>query len=507
MPVAHEQWKKAGLTFGLQHPFPYDDEKPRVGKPWRRLLLCQGLSTVPECHGKSSGAYSEAFGSLPNLPYICKGNGCDEKIEEGLALHLSCNLRGSQAGSIDAKDVISFHVVFYELINLQDLPAQREAWDTYAFYGREDSAYLRKSCFTMISIPPHAKMPYHKSIHWTMICLTPTSFWPTEASYSDQSAPFLATQSLQYVARTLRDVCQRWRTILEALENVVDNRTFFQDPENWGDSLFDDDAFSTSKKYFWAINFLHEFLHLIDDNIIQWEQYRKAYVDAEIRVSRPEDDKYVKQSNKALETYEIQATKACSELRSLRQAFSEKLEQVKVMRDGLFNASAVMETRASTRLGQNMKLLTFVSIFFLPLSFCMSIWSINETYSRPVLVIITVLVGLTTYSVTLNLNNLTQFIRDVYLPRRRLLVRRMEQSATWSQTARRFKVFQGSESRLSEPSEWIVLAFFLRQLLLSIWKGTVYRPGPSKKVETYTADNSEVVDEIIDPNPRRDPES
>ena len=36
----------------------------------------------------------------------------------------------------------------------------------------------------------------------------------------------------------------------------------------------------------------------------------------------------------------------------------------------LFNASAVIESRASTRLGENVKLLTFVSIFFLPLSFC-----------------------------------------------------------------------------------------------------------------------------------------
>jgi hypothetical protein len=37
----------------------------------------------------------------------------------------------------------------------------------------------------------------------------------------------------------------------------------------------------------------------------------------------------------------------------------------------LFNASGVMESRASTRLGENVKLLTFVSIFFLLLSFCM----------------------------------------------------------------------------------------------------------------------------------------
>lgn len=36
----------------------------------------------------------------------------------------------------------------------------------------------------------------------------------------------------------------------------------------------------------------------------------------------------------------------------------------------LFNASAVVESRLSTRLGQNVKLLTYVSIFYLPLAFC-----------------------------------------------------------------------------------------------------------------------------------------
>jgi len=41
------------------------------------------------------------------------------------------------------------------------------------------------------------------------------------------------------------------------------------------------------------------------------------------------------------------------------------------LRDGLFSASVVIESRAATRLGENIKLLTFVSIFFLPLSFCM----------------------------------------------------------------------------------------------------------------------------------------
>lgn len=36
----------------------------------------------------------------------------------------------------------------------------------------------------------------------------------------------------------------------------------------------------------------------------------------------------------------------------------------------LFNASALIESRSSTRLGQNVKLLTYVSIVYPPLAFC-----------------------------------------------------------------------------------------------------------------------------------------
>lgn len=41
----------------------------------------------------------------------------------------------------------------------------------------------------------------------------------------------------------------------------------------------------------------------------------------------------------------------------------------------LFNVSSVMEARASTQLGENVNLLTSMSIFSLPLSLCMVIAS------------------------------------------------------------------------------------------------------------------------------------
>jgi uncharacterized protein YfaA (DUF2138 family) len=116
---------------------------------------------------------------------------------------------------------------------------------------------------------------------------------------------------------------------------VVDNRSVFQNPENLADKLFDDDSFSISKKYFWAINFLHEFIRLIDDNIEQWERYRKTRLGSAVQLRHLTTEHHMKISDEALRLYESQAVQACLELQSLRQAFYQKLEQVKVMRDGV----------------------------------------------------------------------------------------------------------------------------------------------------------------------------
>lgn len=47
----------------------------------------------------------------------------------------------------------------------------------------------------------------------------------------------------------------------------------------------------------------------------------------------------------------------------------------------LFSASAVIETRAATYLGENIRLLAYVSIFYLPLAFC----TVSSAYLLPLL--------------------------------------------------------------------------------------------------------------------------
>lgn len=62
--------------------------------------------------------------------------------------------------------------------------------------------------------------------------------------------------------------------------------------------------------------------------------------------------------------------KVVAQLADTRKLFKDQREKAAVLRDGLFSASAVIESQASKRLGENVKLLTYVSIIYLPLAFC-----------------------------------------------------------------------------------------------------------------------------------------
>lgn len=110
-----------------------------------------------------------------------------------------------------------------------------------------------------------------------------------------------------------------------------------------------------------------------------------------------------------------------------------------------------------------MKLLTYVSIFYLPLSFCVALWSINENYSRPPLIITTVLVGFATYFLLANMHNIDvmrrTFVYD-FVGRKVLQKMRGQGKGTkWEERAGELRGFR-VEERTGGISKWMVLRFW-----------------------------------------------
>ncbi|PTB39227.1 hypothetical protein M441DRAFT_70368 [Trichoderma asperellum CBS 433.97] len=84
-----------------------------------------------------------------------------------------------------------------------------------------------------------------------------------------------------------------------------------------------------------------------------------------------------------------------------------------VIRDLLqieFAWASINETRISTRLGQNVMLLTYVSIFYLPLGFCAALWAIPDITNpstRSPFIISSVIICLVTLLVTFNMEQIS----------------------------------------------------------------------------------------------------
>jgi hypothetical protein len=144
--------------------------------------------------------------------------------------------------------------------------------------------------------------------------------------------------------------------------------------------LFEDEAYTRSKAYFWILRCLQTFQHTIRDTCTHWKSFKEKYI------SPLEDLKEVNLLHFSISGERIDTNIAA--LGNIETEFSAMKEEVTLLHEGvcitdcssleivllnfpqLLNASSVGESRASTRLGENAKLLTYVSIFYLPLAFC-----------------------------------------------------------------------------------------------------------------------------------------
>ncbi|TGO72778.1 hypothetical protein BELL_0420g00110 [Botrytis elliptica] len=144
-------------------------------------------------------------------------------------------------------------------------------------------------------------------------------------------------------------------------------------------------------------------------------------------------------------------------LEGIADGLNKKKEEAIDMRDGLFNVSAVMESRAATKSGENVKLLTF------------SVWSINDgIFSLRLLEIVTIVVGLSTYLIVFNLDSLMNLSRALHQRFVVFAISMMEMEAshtTWGKRAYNFEKFSLHREIEHKPSDWRLVQYLLYRAL------------------------------------------
>jgi len=231
--------------------------------------------------------------------------------------------------------------------------------------------------------------------YWTILLLSPSGFFtgpqrhPSGVSRGphSQQIPDIdwekVTQrkseemaELACIVYALKEVEKRWTFLDKYIGDLLSEN--FMNPEDYVKLLFDDEIFSRSRLYFWVIGCLNEFDISIGDNIKQWKLFRQARVSSRLESLEPSQSRKSRTGAEngegphrastsdstpgvngiklgLLRDLDRQANEVCLSLENLQSQLRNKSNTARALRDGLFNASALVESRSSTRLGQNVQ--------------------------------------------------------------------------------------------------------------------------------------------------------
>ncbi|KAL6229167.1 hypothetical protein BDW75DRAFT_225533 [Aspergillus navahoensis] len=439
------------------------------------------------------------------------------ELRHAVDLHIGCRTRTEGANPF-AGGWEPFHIAWYRIVPEDQLGQSESSWKYGPLYGRKAGArghFLQEMAFTMgfwpssvghlgsIRTEPTAVQSFldvrdSSRWYWTILQLAPRHFpqvSQAETTEILETGGHMAPIGL--ILQAVQDSASSWSEIAEYLTRLIKKQDAIFDPQQHDGLLFDDSTFSRSRLYFWAIDCLDMFIPRIMANIREWEHFWEARkpvfeagerivkeVRAELRfVEQTPDDPW----RNLVPLVEDQITR----LRAIHARLGILRDQVTALRDGLFNASAVIESRAATELGENVKLLTYVSIVYLPLSLCAALWSIDFSYHPVVFTFLTVLLSTGTYLVVINLNNLARLGKGVYRRFRAGIVRSMVSDPHWASIGEAFSQFRPERENVT-PSEWNILAYLISRLLhrvtsFRLWLG---RKGVTKPVNIECGHNN-----------------
>ena len=302
--------------------------------PWSRLVLYQGATTGESTHT------ARKLQQKP-IPYFTS----TDRIL-GLWDHLDYHLQTKRRGTTINPYLNvwnGFHTDFYEVREVTEWSV-RELWKHGPLYGHPLGWHFRKCAYTIYApVGSEAGRSPGQDLtkvnrHWTLLILAPDYFFndkntsfPMSASSPGRAQAFGFTlgkltepgAELHLIGQGLERITQRWADFLSYFDYILDGGDSLMKPAEHDNLLFDDGAFSRSRKYFWAIDCLSEFELSITDNITQWELYKAA------RVPPPKD--LPELDHRQL----IFAERQYRVLQNQRESFRQKLASTKALRDAV----------------------------------------------------------------------------------------------------------------------------------------------------------------------------
>ncbi|KAJ8068610.1 hypothetical protein OCU04_002317 [Sclerotinia nivalis] len=458
------RYDQSSTAAGIRHS---DSISKLSSAPWNRLITLTGIESRKRRIVHELGLELEESHDEQKIPQLCMGN-------------------------YSAK-FLNFHITFYEIYSFTDRGENKIPWGMWRTgklhsdadelshtFEKGSTRLLIKSTYDVQGLMDRGRS---SAYNWTILEIRPFTYPPLiSETFEFEDCWSMLMIMMICVDQALAHVTCAWNEIHEYFDNLVSEKVAFLDPQYHDTLLVDDEAFSRSKKYFWAISTLQELDISITDNIREVAKFVKLESPG-LKLETPQSD---------WDRFQKSIVAHLTTLESTAKKFREKKSEVIYLRDGLFNASGVMESRASTRQNENLRLLTFVRILFLPLSFCMSIWSINtELFNLHTLGIVATCVGLATYFTVFNLDNLMHKYQSFRVKFVKNTVQRMKQEdrGIWKDRATKFEKFINAKEADHRPSDWLIIQYRVRKFVPSAQRG--YSALVANTIDSMKKDSSQ----------------
>ena len=212
-----------------------------------------------------------------------------------------------------------------------------------------------------------------------------TEVHETNHHYINGPEAFMITIMNEY-----RDAYKRFKELNRAIVKLVTPpKRFLFDAELRSDLLFESHDYTYSRRYFWAF----QALAMLNDEIeAMITQYREIFSDSVWEGDHPfiwpgTKDKSARYTNwrKKMAALKKQFEKEIAKLTEVLADNKREQQDISFLREQLFSGTSVQESREAVKLasftfeqGQNIRLLTLVSIFFLPLTFVTSVFGMTN---------------------------------------------------------------------------------------------------------------------------------
>ncbi|KAI0410808.1 hypothetical protein F5X98DRAFT_358738 [Xylaria grammica] len=182
-------------------------------------------------------------------------------------------------------------------------------------------------------------------------------------------------QLLVMVLLQLEEWEKGWIHTMDVIDSIVRVQlSDFLQEEHWSRSMFDD-SFKLSRTYFGILQLLRIIDDWVESTVLDLKELRRQYTLT--RESATPDDVNNLESNWKT-VLEIAEGKA----ETIRNRVIRKTEDIKSLRDGLFNATSLREATKAIALNRAIYVFTIITVIYTPLGFLATFWAL-PFFSNP----------------------------------------------------------------------------------------------------------------------------